>query len=245
MFRAVIFDFFGTLTEAVARGPAHQRIARRLGCDPDDFAAALNDTFMARSVGALGDPISALADVAGRLGSFPSDRRLRQVAGQRIAAVAADTRLRPAAVPVLRRLRRLGVSIGLVSDCGPELPEFLPELPIAPLLDAVVLSIDLQRHKPDPRMYWDACRRLRVDPAECLYVGDGGSQELTGAAAAGMTAVRLAAPDLGGHLVFGADTGWAGASVESLEEIVPMVAAARPSAAATPRRPVPPRLRLA
>jgi putative hydrolase of the HAD superfamily len=170
---------------------------------------------------------------------------LRQVAGQRIAAVAADTRLRPAAVPVLRRLRRLGVSIGLVSDCGPELPEFLPELPIAPLLDAVVLSIDLQRHKPDPRMYWDACRRLRVDPAECLYVGDGGSQELTGAAAAGMTAVRLAAPDLGGHLVFGADTGWAGASVESLEEIVPMVAAARPSAAATPRRPVPPRLRLA
>ena len=94
-------------------------------------------------------------------------------------------------------------------------------------------------------MYWDACRRLGVDPAECLYVGDGGSQELTGAAAVGMTAVRLAAPDLGGHLVFGADIGWAGASVESLEEIVPMVAAARPAAAASPRRPVPPRLRLA
>src|SRR5690606_22672577 len=32
--RAVVFDFFGTLTRAVRRGPGHLETARILGCDP-------------------------------------------------------------------------------------------------------------------------------------------------------------------------------------------------------------------
>ncbi len=47
-------------------------------------------------------------------------------------------------------------------------------------------------------MYETACAHLGVDPGECLYVGDGGSQELSGATAVGMTAFRLTAPDLAG-----------------------------------------------
>lgn len=219
MFRAVIFDFFGTLTRAVARGPAHERIARRLGCAPEAFAAELNATFVARSVGALGDPAMALAHVAARLGVHPSARRLRGVLADRVAAVAADTALRPGVVHVLGQLRRMGMSIALLSDCGPELPEFLSNLSVAPLLDATVLSIETGLHKPDPQMYFEACRRLDVAPAQCLYVGDGGSHELTGAVAVGMTAVRLAAPDLGDHLVFGRDTEFTGPSIESLYEV--------------------------
>ncbi len=227
MFNAVIFDFFGTLTTAVRRGRMHDRIARRLGCRPDEFAAVLDATFVDRSVGALGDPVTALARVTERLGSYPTERRLRRAAEARITAVAADTQLRPGAVTVLRRLRRLGLSIGLISDCGPELPVFLPDLPVAPLLDAAVLSIEVGRHKPDPLMYRHACRRLRVAAEECLYVGDGGSYELTGAAAAGMTAVRLTAPDLHDHLVFGSDLEWTGPNLSGLDEVVPMVTRAR------------------
>ena len=32
--RAVVFDFFGTLTRSVSRGPQHRVVARILGCDP-------------------------------------------------------------------------------------------------------------------------------------------------------------------------------------------------------------------
>ena len=59
-------------------------------------------------------------------------------------------------------------------------------------------------------MYAETCDRLGIDPTACLYVGDGGSHELSGATAAGMTAVRLAAADLAGHLAFDVDREWVG-----------------------------------
>src|SRR5256714_15384471 len=56
VYRAVLFDFFGTLTRAVARGRAHQNIARWLGCDPRAFTAELNETFLERARGGYGPP---------------------------------------------------------------------------------------------------------------------------------------------------------------------------------------------
>jgi putative hydrolase of the HAD superfamily len=218
-YRAVLFDFFGTLTTAVRRGPAHDAIARRLGCRPAAYTSVLDETFFARCVGALGDPATTLATVAARAGGRPSREDVRAALRERVDAVAADTTLRPEAVPVLRALRRMGLRTAVVSDCGPELPELLVRLPVAVLLDASVFSIELGRHKPDAMMYLTACVRVGVHPADCLYVGDGDSHELSGAVAAGLDAVRLAAPDLGGHLAFGADHGWTGPSVASLAEL--------------------------
>ena len=40
--------------------------------------------------------------------------------------------------------------------------------------------------KPARRIYEIAYERLKVQPQECLYVGDGSSEELTAAAAVGM-----------------------------------------------------------
>ncbi|MFD0823506.1 HAD family hydrolase, partial [Micromonospora zhanjiangensis] len=137
---------------------------------------------------------------------------------------AADIRLRPDAVAVLRRLRHLGVRTAVVSDCTHELPLLLPTLPIAPLLDARVFSVEVRRCKPDPEIFLTACRRLDVDPADCLYVGDGGSRELSGAAGAGLHPVRLAAADLAGHLVFDPEPDWSGPVVKTLAEVPALVA---------------------
>jgi len=40
--RAVVFDFFGTLTRPVRRGPEHLETARMLGCDPAAMIALLD-----------------------------------------------------------------------------------------------------------------------------------------------------------------------------------------------------------
>jgi putative hydrolase of the HAD superfamily len=141
----------------------------------------------------------------------------------RINALRADTRLRDDAESVLRVIRQHGLRTGLISDCTHELPAFLPSLPIAPLLDVNVFSVEVGRCKPDPLIYLEACWRLRVAPEDCLYIGDGGSRELTGAAAVGMTAVRLAAPDLADHLVFNADEDFTGPSVPSLTAVLDLL----------------------
>jgi putative hydrolase of the HAD superfamily len=219
-YRAVLFDFFGTLTRAVTRGRAHQNIARWLGCDPRAFTAELNHTFLDRARGHYGPPARALRRVTDAVGARPSRSQLALAQPLRVEAVRADTQLREDAVPVLGRLRARGLRTGLISDCGPELPEYLPTLPVAPLLDTCVYSIEAGVCKPDPEIYRIACRRLAVEPAECLYIGDGGSQELSGASRVGMTAIRLAAPDLGGHLKFNGEQNWAGRSARTLTEAV-------------------------
>jgi len=54
-----------------------------------------------------------------------------------------------------------------------------------------VFSCEVGLAKPDPAIYHLAAARLGVEPAECLFVGDGGSDELSGAGAAAMTPVLL------------------------------------------------------
>jgi putative hydrolase of the HAD superfamily len=222
-YRAVLFDFFGTLTCSVQRGPQHAAIARSLGCDPDALVAVLDRSFHARARGRFGSAEATLRWASRQAGGDPGRDTVRAAQAARVDALLTDTRLRPDAVATLRALRRRGLRTAVVSDCTYELPAFLPRLPVAPLLDARVFSVEVGRCKPDPAMYLTACRRLGVPPRECLYVGDGGSRELTGARAVGMTAVRLAAPDLGNHLVFDADLDWPGPSVTSLDEAVGLV----------------------
>jgi putative hydrolase of the HAD superfamily len=222
--RAVLFDFFGTLTTAVRRGPRHHAIARSLGCDPETFFTELDRTFYLRAAGRYGPPIEALRRVAYAAGGRPGFAELSNAAMDRVAAVRADTTLRPDAVPVLAELHRRGVPVAVVSDCWYELPAFLPRLPVGPYLTGTAYSVDVGHCKPHPAMYLEACRQLRVDPDECLYVGDGGSYELSGARDVGMTTVKLSADDLGGHLVFHHDDTWSGPAVPGLADVLAFTA---------------------
>lgn len=221
--QAVVFDYFGTLTRAVRQGPAHAEMARRLGCEPEQWRDLMSRTFYMRASGRLGQPVDVLYGLASVLGARPSRHAVRSVRGERVVTVGADGPLRPDAVPVLTGLRLRGLRTALVSDCWYELPELLPELPVFPLLDARIYSVRVGRCKPHPAMFLAACDRLGLAPADCLYVGDGGSEELSGAVAVGMRAIRLAAPDLAGHLTFRPDVAFQGPSVDSLSDLLPLI----------------------
>lgn len=223
-YRAVLFDFFNTLTRSIRRGPQHDAVAQALGCDPARLITVLDRSFYARADGRYGSAEATTRWICEEAGGRADGQALRAAFTARVAALRADTRLRADAVVTLRAIRQRGLGTALVSDCTHELPVFLPQLPVAPLLDTCVYSVEIGRCKPDPEIYLAACDRLGVAPRECLYVGDGGSHELTGAASLGMTAVRLAAPDLGGHLVFNADRDWPGRSVRSLTELIHLIA---------------------
>ncbi|MFI1991303.1 HAD family hydrolase [Actinoplanes sp. NPDC020271] len=222
-YRAVVFDFFGTLTRSVQRGPQHADIARSLGADPEAVRGVLDRTFRARACGRYGSAEATLRWVIEQAGGRPRPGAIRAATPARVDALRADTQLRPDAVDALRAIRRRGLRTALISDCTHELPAFLPGLPVAPLLDAQIFSVELGVCKPDPKIYLAACDALDVAPQDCLYVGDGGSHELTGAAAVGMTPVRLAARDLANHLVFDADTNFAGRTVRSLTEVLALL----------------------
>lgn len=216
---AVCFDYFNTCTTAVSRGNGHLRTAELLGVDPGDWVELLDRTFDERACGGYGTSVEGLRRLCGELGAWPSTAKLRAAVDLRLATVQDDAPLRAETIPVLRGLRAAGVRIAIVSDCWFELPMFLPRSALGGLFDAAVYSFQVGHAKPHPAMYATACARLGVDPGDCLYVGDGGGRELTGAEGFGLTAVQLRAPDLGGHLTFHAEPDWRGASIASLEEV--------------------------
>lgn len=218
-FRAVLLDFFNTLTTAVRRGPRHADIARSLGCDPQTWVEVLDRTYPVRSRGGYGSAEEGLLRVAHEAGGNPSDAQISAAVRARIVAVREDAVLRDEAGSMLCALRRMGLRTAVVSDCWFEVPVFLPRMEIASLINAYAFSVDVGAAKPHPSMYLTACDRLGVRPRDCLYVGDGGSRELTGAQLLGMTAVRLDAPDLGAHLTFDADVDWTGPVVDSLDDV--------------------------
>jgi putative hydrolase of the HAD superfamily len=61
------------------------------------------------------------------------------------------------------------------------------------LVEAVVYATaDGQPGKPSPRPFLEACRRLAVDPARAVFVGDDLSADIAGAAAVGLKTIWLA-----------------------------------------------------
>jgi putative hydrolase of the HAD superfamily len=221
---AVVFDFYGTLTPPASDEVWERHaavVADLLGVRVAGLVAALNESFGERVSGALGDATQTLGTLATRLGARPTQDRLNAAVQLRQQLQTTLFAPRPEALGVIGALRSAGLRIGLLSDCTWELPNAWPELPLAALVDTPVFSCAEGTRKPDPRLFRTVAARLGVDPAACLYVGDGGGRELTGAASVGMTAVLLAGQDWVPHGAIERETDWTGPRIGSLTELVP------------------------
>jgi putative hydrolase of the HAD superfamily len=216
---AILLDLYGTLVPggAVARRDAVTReVGRVLGVDPDAMAAAVRDTYDERARGALGDLRATLRTLARRVGGDPDDGALAAACELRLALTRGLLAPAPGTLAALDRLRGAGVALGLVSDCSIETPMVWGETALARRIQAAAFSSVVGVRKPHPDIYRAAYGPLGVAPAACLFVGDGGSRELTGAAALGMRAVRLES-DRAGQV--DPDREWAGPSIASLDEL--------------------------
>jgi putative hydrolase of the HAD superfamily len=189
-FDAVAFDLFGTLIpewEAETWGRLLDEMADALGMERAPFHAAWGETSEPRLTGGyatLRDNLEAIAP-----GATPA--QVDVALARRQAVMEALVRPLDDVEPTLRHLRDRGLRIALVSMCSPEVPELWRALPVSELFDVEVFSSEDGVRKPHPEIYALAAERLGVPPQRVLYVGDGSFGELTGAAAAGMTAVLI------------------------------------------------------
>ena len=91
----------------------------------------------------------------------------------------------------LESLRSHGCKIGLLSNCGANIPHAWPDGELASLVTYAGFSWNLGRMKPDLWAYLAVCVALEATPEDCLFVGDGGDRELTGARDAGLHPILL------------------------------------------------------
>ncbi|MFS0738530.1 HAD family phosphatase [Sphingomonas sp. 1P06PA] len=102
------------------------------------------------------------------------------------------------AVAILRQARAHDVRLGLVTSANASgAMAILAGLGITELFDAIVTGDDVVRGKPDPEPYLLAASLIDTDPGDCLVLEDHDAG-IAAAAAAGMTAIDVRTPDLGG-----------------------------------------------
>jgi putative hydrolase of the HAD superfamily len=182
--RAVIFDLWDTLVDfdPVAGRAFQDRVAERLGRDPEDFAALW---FKGRSVRESGTLRQYL------LGIGVAEELVDELVALRRDSTRSLLAPRPGAVETLAELRVRGYRVGLITVCSEDVPDVWGDTAFPDLFDATVFSCSVGMRKPDPRIYRLACEELGVAPDEAIFVGDGANDELAGAQRVGMQAVLI------------------------------------------------------
>jgi HAD superfamily hydrolase (TIGR01549 family) len=97
---------------------------------------------------------------------------------------AAHFELYEDALPVLEELRVQGLRLGLVSNTGRDLDEFVAHHRLR--VDAALGSRAFGRTKPHPTIFREVLQRLGVEPVEAAMIGDSPEDDVEGAHAAGI-----------------------------------------------------------
>ena len=221
--RGVIFDLFGTLVSGVQSGKFNtliEKMAKAMDLSFEEFNRAWVETAEDRYRGKFRTIRENLEAVLRILGQRATGEGIQKAVALREAHTNHELDPKAESEKVLRKLRGRGLKIGLISDCSPGVPELWMRCSLSNLVDVSIFSSEVGLKKPDPKIFRLALGQLGLSAKECLYVGDGGSQELSGAAQVGLRPILLEPES--GTVVAGygweAET-WTGERVGNLSEI--------------------------
>jgi len=188
--KGVIFDLFHTLTGLESEWSDLPLTCDVLGIDRRAWDEVITQKSRWRLSGEQRDPFLIIRDMARLVRADIADALVREAAAIRIQRFRHALQRIPAEnVDMLKRLRKAGVRLGLVSNADAIEVATWADCPLAGLFDSEVISCEVGMVKPEPEIYRKCLGELSLQARECLFVGDGGSNELVGAKEVGLTAV--------------------------------------------------------
>ena len=189
---AVFFDLFHTLTSLESTWSSRPTTSEMLGVSREDWNKQLLECSRDRLVGQITDPYQIIRRMAHAINPNISEDLIVQATENRIRRFAKSLINIPLTiVEILRTLRRSGKKLALISNADVMEVQAWEQSPIAEIFHAVLFSCHVGSAKPEPEIYNLCLRQLDVCPDECMFVGDGGSNELEGARACGITTVMI------------------------------------------------------
>jgi len=219
MFRAVVFDLWGTLVTPPKN--AFEEFRRTWSAALDIPTDRLDEVWLdgegyrRRETGPIRD---AIVEVGERLAI---DIDVEAILALRLEFMRDVLVPDVGVVETLAELRGRGIPVALVSNSTEDVALVWAETPFVDLFDTAVFSATAGFMKPDPEIYELALRELPVSASETLFVGDGANDELEGARVVGMTPVLVQpgdAPQWDGL------EDWPGRRIASIPEVLDLVA---------------------
>jgi HAD superfamily hydrolase (TIGR01509 family) len=193
MITAVLFDLYETLiTESGIKPTRASSLAITLGLEKD----AYRKEWKARRPYVIRGQMSfaeALTEISQTLIGRVDQAVIQGICQQRIGEkAAAYAQIHDEIATLVTTLARGRVGLAVISNGFEEDVLGWSHCSLAHEFRCAVFSYAERVAKPDPEIYQRAVRRLGVDPATTVYIGDGGDDELVGAERAGLRAYRAA-----------------------------------------------------
>jgi putative hydrolase of the HAD superfamily len=188
--RGILFDLYHTLTPRESDWSNRPATYEMLGVDRRAWDRVLIESSRWRLVGEERDPYTILRRLADQVDASITDEKVREVLAHRTERFRDCFRNIPDAnVAVLQKLRSTGVKLALLSNADVMDMEAYRGSRLEGCFDIEVFSCDVGCVKPEPEIYRLCLERLGLAAADCIFVGDGGSNELDGAKAVGLRTV--------------------------------------------------------
>jgi putative hydrolase of the HAD superfamily len=189
-YRAVVFDLFHTLTSADTVHLPGKSTSEILGVSRTLWNEQLINSSEDRLKGRIIDPYLIIGKLARAIDPDISEQLIKKAADARTIRFRHSLlHIEPAVLNTLDRLKKTGKLLGLVSNGDQQEVSGWASSPLNVYFDAVIFSCHAGFVKPEKQIYELCIKKLGVMSGECLFVGDGGSDELAGAKAFGMRTV--------------------------------------------------------
>jgi putative hydrolase of the HAD superfamily len=198
--RAVFFDAADTLIGSRhGFGTVYSRVTANYNMR---IPAAIFDQELGRAMNTLDIPLRTSPDIEYRRWEEVSRKIAEALPGDlpfkpwfnalyRAFAEASAWEPVPGAADTLAALRAQGVATGCISNWDDRLPGVLHGLGLMRDLDHVLVAPQVGWRKPAPEIFRSACVAAQVSPHEALHIGDSASEDVAGARAAGLHALRF------------------------------------------------------
>lgn len=186
---AICFDLFHTLVD-VAEVPEHvgRYTADILGIEAEVWNGACFSAH--HEIRKPSEHIDVIRALAHQLDPEIPMERIQQVVVERQRRFDyALVHVRLSILEAIVSLKQRGLRLALISNASTSEVQAWDRSPLAELFDVALFSCHCGFAKPERQIYELALQQLQLKAQQCLFVGDGGSDEHQGAAAVGMHAV--------------------------------------------------------
>ena len=210
-YKAIFFDFGGTLMCAESDNVAHLHMMKEviqkynLSASPQDMVIKYNSYLFTKEMTLLdSDPKDksftslqestkkAFKGVLVEWNIRPSKEDFQWFSKSFLKNHKKYIKLFPETLPILRKLKKTNLHVGIISDIDNDFQEFqFKVLGISEIFDSITTSEEVQIYKPKEKIFQVALNKAGCQGKESIIVGDSYKKDIIGGKNMGMTTIWI------------------------------------------------------
>ncbi|MBB6716076.1 HAD family hydrolase [Clostridium gasigenes] len=186
----IFFDLFFTLVTPKYNDLRNENDVLKITREEWEIHAEDNELYEKRAIGKEKIPIKIIESIIKKMGMKVSDcdknevLRLREERFKK-SIIEVDFSI----IDVLLNLKKNGKKVCLISNADIIDVKHWENSLLYNLFDGAIFSYEVGYIKPQIEIYNIALNRMKAKPEECIFIGDGGSDELKGAKELGIKTI--------------------------------------------------------